>query len=121
MDVQARPKLSLRQSQVIDRLTQGMNNREIGQSLGISEKTVKAHLTAIYKLTEVQSRTQLLLALKGQHAPSAETIPKKVAERILQALQNSTWGERHPVALLDLIAYIPDISGTVASVLKEYQ
>jgi DNA-binding CsgD family transcriptional regulator len=46
-------------------VAEGLNNREIGQRLYISVKTVEAHLTRIYQKAGVSSRTQLLASLTG--------------------------------------------------------
>ena len=39
---------------------QGLRNKQIGEKLCIAEKTVKFHLTNIYKRTRVKSRHQLV-------------------------------------------------------------
>jgi DNA-binding NarL/FixJ family response regulator len=36
----------------------GISNKEIGRLLGLSEATVKAHVTAIFKCLNVSNRTQ---------------------------------------------------------------
>jgi DNA-binding NarL/FixJ family response regulator len=50
------PALSRRQSQLLALLAQGLTNREIAQRLSLSEKTVKAHLTALYRKLGVSNR-----------------------------------------------------------------
>jgi DNA-binding NarL/FixJ family response regulator len=40
------------------RLAEGRSNREIAQSLFLSEKTVKAHLAAVFRKLGVTNRTQ---------------------------------------------------------------
>ncbi len=50
--------LSPREMEVLRLLTQGMSNREIAQTLGISEQTVKNHVTAILRKLNVEDRTQ---------------------------------------------------------------
>lgn len=52
--------LSLRQIEVIGEVVEGKTNKEIGEKLFISEKTVKFHLTYIFKRLKIRSRTQLL-------------------------------------------------------------
>jgi len=56
----ARPSASLteRQLEVLRLLGRGLSNKEIGRDLGLSEKTVKAHVTAIFKMLNVVNRTQ---------------------------------------------------------------
>lgn len=55
--------LSKRQSQLISLLVQGLKNKEIASTLGISEGTVKAYLTTLYE--KVGARDRFDLALYG--------------------------------------------------------
>lgn len=48
-------------SQVAAMLALGMTNKQIGNSLGLSEKTVKAHCTNLYRDYEVKGRLQFAL------------------------------------------------------------
>jgi two-component system response regulator DegU len=57
----ARPKLTLREQEVLEHVACGENNREIARLLFISEKTVKSHLTSIFRKLSVDDRTQALL------------------------------------------------------------
>jgi DNA-binding NarL/FixJ family response regulator len=59
----ARPEahLSERELEVLRCVAQGLPNKLIARSLGISEKTVKAHLTRIYQQIGVTDRTQAAL------------------------------------------------------------
>jgi len=50
--------LTPRQRDVLERLIQGRSNKEIGRELGLSEATVKVHITAIFKAFNVTNRTQ---------------------------------------------------------------
>ncbi|MCX6540563.1 MAG: response regulator transcription factor [Actinobacteria bacterium] len=52
------PTLSPREWEVARVLSEGLTNKGIGKKLGISERTVKAHLTAIFSKLEVSDRTQ---------------------------------------------------------------
>ncbi|MFY9326825.1 MAG: response regulator transcription factor [Georgfuchsia sp.] len=52
------------QTRVLDLLTEGYPNREIADLLGVTVGTVKMHLFNIYKLLNVNSRAQALIALK---------------------------------------------------------
>lgn len=62
----ARPGASLteRQLEVLRLLGKGLSNKEIGRDLGLSEKTVKAHVTAIFKTLNVVNRTQAASAAR---------------------------------------------------------
>lgn len=51
-------QLSARCKQVLILLGEGLTNLEIGDRLGISEKTVKGHVTAVLKALKVTSRTK---------------------------------------------------------------
>jgi len=50
--------LSAREMQVLELIVQGLSNREIGDSLGISEATVKWHVNIILGRLHVADRTQ---------------------------------------------------------------
>lgn len=52
---------------VIDHLKSGLTNNEIADRVCISEKTVKYHLTNIYKKTNASSRTDFVLKYKQQY------------------------------------------------------
>lgn len=52
------------QRRVLDGLSEGLLNKQIAYEMGISEATVKAHMTAIFRKLGVNNRTQALLALK---------------------------------------------------------
>lgn len=51
--------ISKREREILTKLVQGMTNREIADSLVISERTVKNHLVNIYQKLEVENRSQL--------------------------------------------------------------
>jgi len=50
--------LTARQMEILDLARQNLANKEIGYRLGISEKTVKAHLTAAYRILGVGDRIE---------------------------------------------------------------
>jgi two-component system, NarL family, nitrate/nitrite response regulator NarL len=54
----SRPVLTDRQVAVLRSVSEGRSNKEIAFKLGLSEKTVKAHITAIFKILNVINRTQ---------------------------------------------------------------
>jgi two-component system nitrate/nitrite response regulator NarL len=55
--------LSPRQLEIASLIATGQQNRAISDHLHIDEKTVKAHLTAIFRKLGLSSRTQLALAM----------------------------------------------------------
>lgn len=57
-------ELSLRQMEVFVQICQGLSNKQIAAELGLSEKTVKSHVTAIFRALGVVSRTQAVLAAR---------------------------------------------------------
>jgi len=58
--------LTQRELQVLELITEGMINKEIAQRLYISEKTVKNHISSIFKKLNVSDRTQAAVyALKN--------------------------------------------------------
>ncbi|HVW68930.1 MAG TPA: response regulator transcription factor [Steroidobacteraceae bacterium] len=56
--------LTQRQVEVLSRVCQGKTNKQIATELGLSEKTVKAHVTAIFKVLGVVNRTQAVLVAR---------------------------------------------------------
>jgi two-component system nitrate/nitrite response regulator NarL len=50
--------LTDRQVSVLRAMSEGRSNKEIAFTLALSEKTVKAHVTAIFKILDVVNRTQ---------------------------------------------------------------
>jgi len=55
--------LTGRQADVLGLVVKGRSNREIAELLGLSEGTVKIHITAIFKALGVSSRTQALVVV----------------------------------------------------------
>ena len=56
-----RPRLSEREREVLTLVVDGLANKLIARRLGISERTVKAHLTHIFEQLGVSDRTQAAL------------------------------------------------------------
>ncbi len=56
-------ELTPQQFRVLMMLADGLLNKQIAYELGISEATVKAHMTAIFRKLEVSNRTQAVLTL----------------------------------------------------------
>ena len=55
--------LSERKGEVLALMASGKSNREIAELLGLSEGTVKVHLTGIFKRLGVSSRTQAMVLI----------------------------------------------------------
>ncbi|OED43843.1 hypothetical protein AB833_02790 [Chromatiales bacterium (ex Bugula neritina AB1)] len=54
--------LSPRQREVLDQVVMGKPNKVIASNLGISENTVKAHVSASFRLLQVKNRTEAVFA-----------------------------------------------------------
>lgn len=55
-DVNTGPDLSPRQLQVVELIAEGLTNREIGERLGVTERTIKAYAGEVYKKLDVSNR-----------------------------------------------------------------
>jgi DNA-binding NarL/FixJ family response regulator len=64
-------RLSARETEVLNLVATGLANKQIARRLGITERTVKAHLTAVYQQLGVTDRTQAALWAK-EHLPPPE-------------------------------------------------
>lgn len=66
-------KLSLRERQVAEAVARGSTNKEIARVMGITERTVKAHLSAAFEKLGVRDRMQLSLLVNrvedSSHSP----------------------------------------------------
>ena len=57
--------LSPQQFKVLTRVTKGLLNKQIADQLGIQERTVKAHMSAIFEKLDVKNRTQAGVLLRS--------------------------------------------------------
>lgn len=60
-DVLIQKGLSNREAEVAELVSKGLSNKEVANQLFVTEKTVKFHLTNIYKKMNVKSRAQLIV------------------------------------------------------------
>lgn len=60
-DVLTQKGLSQREAEVAELVSKGLSNKEVANQLFVTEKTVKFHLTNIYKKMAVKSRAQLIV------------------------------------------------------------
>ncbi len=65
-------RLSARETEVLELVATGLANKQIARRLGITERTVKAHLTAVYQQLGVSDRTQAALWAR-EHLPPPES------------------------------------------------
>jgi two-component system, NarL family, nitrate/nitrite response regulator NarL len=63
-DASRQGALTDRQLEVLRLLSEGLSNKEIGRALNLSDKTVKAHITVIFKALDVVNRTQAASAAR---------------------------------------------------------
>jgi DNA-binding NarL/FixJ family response regulator len=61
-----REKVSHREAEVADAAAIGASNKVIARQLGIGERTVKAHLSAVYEKLDVSDRLTLALLVNGK-------------------------------------------------------
>jgi NarL family two-component system response regulator LiaR len=54
-------RLTPRETEVLQGLVDGLSNQELSAALVISEKTVKSHLTSIYRKLDVRDRSQAIV------------------------------------------------------------
>lgn len=59
-------KLSARERQVATQVSEGLSNKEIARNLNITERTVKAHISASFVALGVKDRLQLALMLNNR-------------------------------------------------------
>lgn len=76
-------EITLREAQVVAQLLSGKTNAEIGEALSLAEKTVKYHLSYVYKKLGVESRNQLITLYFSEDITPAQVMArfiKKVEE-----------------------------------------
>jgi len=67
LNIKTLEDLTVREQEVLQHVLSGESNREIAQSLFISESTVKTHVRNIFSKYGVRSRTELIsILLKNQ-------------------------------------------------------
>ncbi|MFL5797208.1 MAG: response regulator [Actinomycetota bacterium] len=88
---QIRPEsLTKRETDILALLAEGKSNREIARSLFLSEKTVKAHLAAVFRKLGVTNRTQAAMAAVGMGmGPGAR--PPMVEDSFGEPREAASW------------------------------
>ncbi|MBL8224201.1 MAG: response regulator transcription factor [Chromatiales bacterium] len=69
-------RLSAREQEVLAQLVQGVRNKQIAGALGIGERTVKLHRSAITAKLQVRSLAELLDLVRLADAPPPGAFPK---------------------------------------------
>jgi len=64
-------RLSRREQEIVQLVVEGLSNLEVANRLGITEATVKAHLTRVFQKLALRGRTQLAACYHGRLAPPA--------------------------------------------------
>jgi pimeloyl-ACP methyl ester carboxylesterase/DNA-binding CsgD family transcriptional regulator len=69
------PDLTAREAQILERIAQGLDNAQIAARLGLSEKTVRNHITHIFDKMGVENRSQAIVRARerglGQQSRSS--------------------------------------------------
>lgn len=69
--------LSPREEQILDRVTEGLTNKEIARKLDISEKTVKHYMTSIMQKLQVRNRVEAVIAAKSRRDSKGPQGPRQ--------------------------------------------
>jgi DNA-binding NarL/FixJ family response regulator len=73
-------RLTPRQGQVLALIMRGKSNKEICQTLGLAERTVKVHVTAVLTALKVSSRTQAVIAARQLGLSADDLLAARVAD-----------------------------------------
>lgn len=87
-DVLIQKGLSNREAEVAELVTKGLSNKEVANQLFVTEKTVKFHLTNIYKKMNVKSRAQLIVWCLP-HLGFVEKEERSIGNELQASNQNS--------------------------------
>ena len=63
-------ELTEREREVLELVAEGMSNQEVGQRLGLAEKTIKHYMTNILGKLQVRSRVEAALLVAREGSPS---------------------------------------------------
>ncbi len=83
--------LSKRESEVVILVVQGLTNKQVADQLCVAEKTVKFHLTNVYKRMKISRRSQIIWTL-----PMAQFIEHAKDGEHFAPPQQSTTGSDIP-------------------------
>jgi pimeloyl-ACP methyl ester carboxylesterase len=65
-DAAAAAGLTVRESQILEKIGHGLDNAQIAAQLGMSEKTVRNHITRLFDKLGVENRSQAMLVALGK-------------------------------------------------------
>lgn len=69
--------LTPREKDIVKLIVAGASNKQVAQTLDISERTVKGHLSNVFQKLGVGDRLKLVLLVQGEQQPAAATAPKR--------------------------------------------
>jgi DNA-binding NarL/FixJ family response regulator len=64
--------LTPQQFRVLGMLAEGLLNKQIAYDLDVSEATIKAHITAVFRKLGVRNRTQAVIAIQQMELDPSE-------------------------------------------------
>ena len=70
LDRAIQPQLTTREDEILRLVNKGLANRTIAKQLGITERTVKAHVSKLFSKMGVHGRVELILHLR-EHSEAA--------------------------------------------------
>jgi DNA-binding CsgD family transcriptional regulator len=76
LDLRERFRLTERELQITEEIINGNSNKDISNKLNISERTVKTHITHIYRKLNIKNKVQLLRILRKYNM-----VPQKASGR----------------------------------------
>jgi DNA-binding NarL/FixJ family response regulator len=75
-----KPSLTKRQIQILRRLAEGLNSQQIAGRIGVSESTVRSHISHILTKLGLEGRSALLRALRQARSGGACPLPQDVVD-----------------------------------------
>ena len=110
-EIYIRNGLSKREAEVAELVSTGLSNKEVADKLFVTEKTIKFHLTNIYRKMNISSRTQLIVwslpymgfndARKLSVVPNTEA-PAEAAPTLQRAAGDESTSQQFPVGIRPL-------------------
>ena len=87
-EVVKEPPLSPREREVLDHIAFGQMNKQIAFQLGVSEQTIKNHVTNILQKLDVDDRTQAAVLAIRQRWVSPDNESKRVTSELVEVLDS---------------------------------